>query len=481
MKMYLSAFLLISSMLLTGCGKEEFGTPAQGQSSSANPLTVLEQNSCANLTLVNPQVDILYVVDNSTSSYYVPNDIKTAIRNTISSVSADFDYRVIGTPLLQTSSGNGDFQVLAKNPAALVGFDSKKVASANDFSFFSSSNSVPGSNEPGLARVRDFLTAHSSDGLFRQNAYLFIILVSNGRDTDVEKGQNYNPQETFLAPNSTGGTIYGDRLNSLKQIKLALDSKQFRLFSVTGSTSGNATCQSGYLTSNKSYVQMSRDLYESHTPQLTDQSGTYPDHYNLCGGSVSSVFTTVNASIKKIVLPHTYKYWPITFTSNTGVDASKIKVFKSSPSSAQVQMVRNVEWKIPSPDPGRPLNTRTLPTPGEPTSAANVIEFLPGHEIVYPQCVSIVSESNLEYFKYIVMDKQPQPATIVVKVNGRTVPSSAYTYRGQLYNQNTKVAHNGYSDQPPVNQSGFFIEITSSAEYYKSGDNVEVSFVPAGI
>lgn len=479
MKMYLSAFLLLSSLLLTGCGKEEFGTAAQDQKTETNPLQVLEQRSCANLTLVNPEVDILYVVDNSTSSFYVPSDIKTGISNTISSVSDDFDYRVIGTPLLQTSGGNGDFQVLAKNPSTLsASFNSKKVNSANDFSFFSQSSSVAGSNEPGLARVRDFLTAHSTDGLFRQNAYLFIILVSNGRDTDVERGQNYNPQETFLVPNSTNGTIYGDRLNSLKQIKLSLNSKQFRLFSVTASA-GTNSCPSGYMTSNKSYVQMSKDLYEHHQPQLTDQKSGLPDHYNLCGGSVSGLFTSVNASIKKIIIPHTYRYWPITFTASTGVDQNKIKVFRSSPTEPAVEMPRNVAW-VAEANPGS-LNTRILPTEGEPTTVPNVIKFMPNHEIVYPECVSVVSESNLEYFKYVVSSKQPQPGTIVVKVNGRQIPASAIQYAGYQFEKNIKVAHNGYLATPEQKRTGYFIEITAPAEYYKSGDNVEVSFIPAAI
>ena len=183
MKIYWSTFLsLILLLALASCGGEQFGTTPQADKPSIDAVTGFQQASCSGHTLVKPLVDILYVVDNSTSSYYVANDIKTAIQNTVNSVSAEFDYRIIGTPLLETSSGNQDYQVLSKSQASLPASipQSKIVTSSSQFNFFS--NIVTDKPEIGLSRVQSFIANHQSD-LFRQGAYLFIVLVSNGRDT----------------------------------------------------------------------------------------------------------------------------------------------------------------------------------------------------------------------------------------------------------------------------------------------------------
>lgn len=482
MKTYWSAFFL-SALLLSSCSQEQFGTAAQKISNPVTSVQTLEQRSCSNLTLINPEVDILYVIDNSSSNWYVPSEVKSAIQNTISSISADFDYRVIGTPLLATSSGNNDYQVLVKNsanfPSAL---NAKRVNSASEFNFFTG-QPIQSSQESGLQRVRDFITAHNTDGLFRQNAYLFIILVSNGRDTTVEQGASWNPQETTLIGNGQNGTMYGDRLNALKQVKSSLNSRQFRLFSLTPSTVGGSSCPSGYLTANKSYVQMSKDLYLDHTPAIDDQGSTnYPDHYNLCSGSVSGVFASVNASIKKIVIPHKYRYWPVTMSATVGLDDATLQVYKENPSSGKVLMNRGSQWRLIA-NPGN-VNTRIEPSPGEPTNAPNVIEFLNGNDIVYPDCISMTSATNTEYFQYIVLTKpavQNDPQNpIVVKINGVAIPTSAYAYTGyQQFPINIKVAHNGYLETPEQLRSGYMIKIIDSNYYYKSGDNVEVGFKPA--
>ena len=120
MKIYWSAFLSIFLLLaLAGCGAEQFGTTPQSTSNLSNPLQVYQQSSCSGHTLIKPAVDILYVVDNSQSNYWISGDVKTGIQNTIASISSQFDYRVIGTPLLETTGGNSDYQVLAKDPSTL--------------------------------------------------------------------------------------------------------------------------------------------------------------------------------------------------------------------------------------------------------------------------------------------------------------------------------------------------------------------------
>jgi hypothetical protein len=471
MKIYWSAFIsLLILLALASCGKEQFGTTPQSQSSNPDAVVAFQQASCSNHTLVKPEVDILYVVDNSTSSYYLASDIKTAIQNTIGSISGQFDYRVIGTPLLETQNGNEDYQVLAKTPETLPSItQNKKVSAPSEFTFFS--NLVSGSSEPGLERVRSFISSHQSDGLFRQGAYLFVVLVSNGRDTDIETASCVGcaPVQNL--------TVYNARKSSLLTLKNYLHSQQFRLFSLVAHP---GCTKSGWKISEKSYMQMSKDLYNL-APFPTDQSGrTYPDSYNLCAGSIGDVFTSVNNSIKQIIIPHTYKYWPITFADTaTGLNTNDIKVYKSSPSSAPV-LLPTSNWSYISNSSLSTYNTRILPTIGEPTNARHLIQFTSGNEITYPDCIQITSTSNLEYFGYVVINKVPKLESVELKINGKTVTqstSNGWSYIGQQ-TRNIKVQYNGFADTPEVIRSGYMLQLNDSANYYKSGDSVEIYYVP---
>lgn len=472
MKTIWSSISLVFMLFLYSCGSEQFGTVPQRNSSETNAVTAFQQASCSGHTLIKPEVDILYVVDNSTSSYYLADDIKQSIKNTISSISSEFDYRVIGTPLIETANGNEDYQVLSKSSLPST-FSSKQVASHSEFTFFT--NNVPGSYENGLERIRSFISAHSSDGLFRKKSYLLVILISNGRDKEIESDAGYGNGETVL-----NTAKYSTRLSELQNLKTYLESQQFRLFSLTANTS----CKPGWLSSMKSYAKMSKDLYLAHTPALSSNPPTWPDHFDLCGKEISKVFSEVNSTIKQVIIPHHYKYWPITFTNATDViDVSTIKVFKSSPNSAPVQLTTGWQY-VQNPNYPSAINTRTQPSAGEPTTARHLIEFNP--EIVYPDCIQVTSTSNLEYFNYIVIPKAPKIETIEVKINGVVIPKSdtngwSYTSVSQPMTLNIKIAHNGYPDTPAVIKSGYMIKLNGASNYYKSGDNVEIYYLPAPI
>lgn len=502
MKIYWSTMLLLSLLaLIASCGQEQFGTIPQSMNPNPDPLVVNNQVSCSQRTLINPIVDVLYVVDNSTSNNYISSDVKTGIQNTINTISSEFDYRIIGTPLLATAGGNNDFQVLAKNPSSLPAAITaqKTVTSSSQFTFFS--NQVSGSAEPGLDRVRGFISAHQSDGLFRQGAYLFVVLVSNGYDTDIETMTNVNGQTGYT---TNGLDNYAARKASLLQLKSYLNSQQFRLFSVVPHT----PCQSGWRAATRSYMQMSKDLYNSDS-NLTDQeTRTTPDSYNLClktstlscDGQLNmtnpgcngfceknpthvscNIFNSINATIKQVIIPHKYKYWPITFTETTsGLDLNSIKVFKNGPNSAPVQMTSG--WSYLHNPTNTPFNTRIEPTPeGEPTTAKHLIQFDAGNEIVYPNCVQITSTSNLEYFQYIVINKIPKMDSVVLKVRNTVIPQSStngWSYEGYKFDTNIKVNYDGYSDLPEAKRTGYFIKLNGSENYYKSGDSVVIDYIP---
>lgn len=466
MKIYWSAFLSLTLLLiLAGCGSEQFGTTPQSNSSSTDALTTFQQTSCAGKTLVKPEVDILYVVDNSTSSYFVSNDIKNAIQNTINSISTQFDYRVIGTPLIETANGNNDYQVLSESALPASVPNNKRVSSPSQFTFFQ--NLVEGSTERGLDRVQKFIAAHQSGSVFRQNAYLFIVLVSNGRDIDVE---------VPTSPTSTAQTsAFATRKSALLVLKNYLHSQQFRLFSVTA----NTKCMDGYTSSANSYGAMSQALYDSH-PSLPNQVPA--DHFDLCGSEIGTVFSRVNAEIQQEIIPHSYQYAVATNTNgNIDTNPGRIQVLKVSngvttPMNSGWSYFENtgtVETRV-NPTTGAPIA-------GEPTSARHLVKFDSSNFITYPDCVSVTALSNLEYFGFVVLPKIPKTESVILKVNGTLIPQSAsngWSYIGQR-TQNIKVANGTYLATPEVIRTGYMLQLNGSNNYYKSGDNVTIDYVPA--
>jgi hypothetical protein len=412
---------------------------------------------------------------------WISADVKTAIQNTVGTISNQFDYRIIGTPLLKTGNGNQDYQVLAKTPSSLPGTvsNSKVLSAASQFSFFSGTPANPSEPEAGLRRADEFISAHLSfpgqtNGLFRQNAYLIIVLISNGKDHEVEYlNGNFEPQQNLSVFNTRKNRFVGP--SGLKQY---LSSKQFRLFSVTANVKG---CKTGYYSSLKSYTAMSQALHDSHN--FSANNNPYDDHYDLCDSDgISSVFGDINSTIQQITIPHKYNRWPITYTETaTGLNPATIKVYKSSPTQQPTLLPASSFTYIHNPNQN-PYDTRIEPLPtGEPTTSKHLIQFTANNEVTYPECVQITSESNPEYFGYVVIPKNPIPSSVVLKIKGQVIPQSAtngWSIGGYQFEKNIKVLHLGFSDLPEAKRTGHFINLNGSNNYYKSGDSVTIDYVP---
>ena len=472
MKTYWSAFLsLFFLTILTGCGNEQFGTGGQTSDSTANPLTSYAHQSCSNFTLIKPKVDVVYVVDNSASSFYLASDIKLALQRTVDGLSSDFDYRVIGTPLIETASGNNDYQVMT-NSTDLSGIpsDGRRIQNSSQFSFFA--NAAGGANERGLNRVYNFANAHRGS-LLRSQAYTLFVLISNGRDVEVE------PSQAQYGNNAIGynSSAFNTALSNMRVLKSNLQALQLRMISV----SAQSACQNGWSPSLKSYVQMSQKLYEDSS--ATDQSGSStPDAYNLCTNSISNIFSSVNSAIRQVVVPHGYRFWPITFAENSElVDINEIQVTRIASNGSRTNLVRNTDWTYQ--DNGNPMlvNTRETPTPGEPITGRHFVRF--NNLLTYPDCVLVTSVSRTEYFDYVVLPRKPL-LPVTIRVNGVEIPQSALSTSQVNTSQtlNIKAPYPTTADEnPPVMRTGFMIQITNPQYYYKSGDNVESLYTPAGI
>ncbi|HLT21852.1 MAG TPA: hypothetical protein VKZ84_00345 [Bacteriovoracaceae bacterium] len=462
-----SIFLLSSLLFLFSCGKEQFGTAVQQESKQADSLKSFTQSSCSSFTLIRPKVDIIYIIDNSYSTHYLSAALKTSVKKTLSSISSDFDYRVISTPLL--SNDNNNYSVFT-NSSEQVPIPSKIVLTPEALIDPIFANLQSGS-EKGLSRAIQFMTAHTNSGLLRNGAYHLMILVSNGRDEEIETALGTSNEETIV-----NQTLFNQKFDSFKQIRLNLASQQLRLFSATASFA----CHEGWRDSRKSYQKMSEELYA--LSGATDSSTN--DTYDLCGTGLQTLFSGVNNSIQKVLQKHEYRYWPISFadSNETTVDLTKLKVYKVSNNSAQ--LMDPSTWTYYKNESSTPLNTRELPTPGEPVSGKHFIRF--DQRVVYPDCVQVTSTTKTEYFGYITLPRKPIINSIVVKINGIVMPSSktnGWSYHNFVTNPiNIKMPYPTADHQyPAVMKSGFMIKLNGEQNYYKSGDSVEVNYQPDAI
>lgn len=480
---FLSFFLLFA---LAGCGGEEFGSTPQTAKSEADTLKNYSHSSCSTYTLIKPKVDVLYVVDNSSSTYYLSSDVKKALSNTVNSLSRDFDFRVIGTPLLATSSNvssaNENYQVMTNSTGdGLAGIptDSRRITSAGSFSFF---NNAPVSGvERGTQRVVEFIN-HHQNGLIRPNSYLIIVLVSNGRDQDLETDQGFGNGST--EPNNSN---FIARHASFTNIRNTLNPIQLRFMAVTAQTHN---CKPGYWTSNHSYVRMAKQLYQDSQANDNDSK---QDAFDLCQAqNITSIFTSINNSIKQVVLKHEYSHWPITFAENNEmVDLDEIRVHKVSSNGTSVELTRGIQWNYdgnPATSVVRTVNTRSGPLPrpgvGEPVTGRHFIAF--NSPIIYPDCVLVTSVSRTEYFDHVVLPQNPQVNTLALRINGRLIPKSdtnGWSYPSAAPQTiNIKAPYPTPADEnPPVMRTGFMIKLNGSDNYYKSGDSVQADYIPQGI
>ena len=487
MKIQWSAlFSLLLLFALASCGEEQFGTTPRNESSSASPLVNYVDVTKSTYTLIKPQVDVLYVVDNSGSTYSISSSLKNSISSTVNTLSQSFDYRIINYPLLPTAGGFEDYQVLT-NTAKREEIDSSKIVNSyNDFNFFS--NPLPeNKTEKGLQRIIDFITQYK-DGLIRKNSYLIVVLVSNGRDYDVEPDAGFNNnQPTF------NSQTYTTRLASFRSLKSSLNAIQLRLFALSAtsyravSPSIPVTCPVEYRRADKSYRDIARQLYAD---SLAQDNPVYKDSFNLCvPEEVNHLFSSINQSIKQVVLKHEYSHAPITFADNNEtVSLDEIRVKKISEDGSVINLVKGTHWVLVPPTTSlQTINLRSgpnpIPGPGEPHTGKHFIRFL--QPIVYPSYVHISSVSKTEYFGYVVLPQKPRNfAEVALRINGALIPKSAmFDETGTVQTKNIKVVKDSnppVGDTPIISKTGYMIRL-SPQYYYKSGDKVEVSYVPAGI
>ena len=519
LKSLLSTTILLA-LMLSGCSKEQFSTKKKQEVQSSNPIQINSSSTCSAFTYIKPKVDFLFLWDNSTSSVFINSQTKNALNNTIDLISSRFDYHIMMAPLM--GSGNNEAKFMSETPDGLnqsalnIKIDRTQAANSLNFSY------VPGNAEAGVQRSIDLIRNNTTNGIFRPNSYVVIVVMSNEDD---------NSWATSYPPADADRVLHvRQKVNDLMCLRgnynppagyscqgFSLNSLQMRFMSIVAYNDygGSNTCGGiSYWKRNLVYKEVASKVYTTpytNGVSQNDQSTrtdlyTDPflgivnfDSYDICSqSSFSGIFDGINASINDTLIAHKYNYWPVASAGASAIDPDEIKVFKDG-----VEIPR-----LTSPGIGtdgfyfenyvQTRNTRYSPTPGEPFTGY-LIRLYGNAEVTYPQCLTVTTQSPKEFFGYINMQTKPLENTIQVKINGQTVPKST-TNGWQLVKSNgqphyynsknikiqsagstcpTSIEPQGYCGaSPAINKSGYFLQVFGTA-VYSNGAQVEVIYDPS--
>lgn len=453
-------------LLLFSCSKSEFAPIKKKDATKINAASVSLAKSCSAFTLIKPPVDFLFLWDNTSSQVFVTPQTKQALNNTIALISTRFDYHILMAPLI--GSGNNNAYLAVENQSGLNASAASMIVpqdqAAQKLSTFPSSSA---SSEDGLQRSYDLINNNRANGIFRNNAYVVVVLMSNG-DYYHFNGANTDP------------IITDQHIDALRDnfvmLRDSLEAEQFRFITLVPFTS----CQSGFK-QNYSYKKMSGLLYNSKTPPRDDQRGRpYPDSYDICSTDFLHLFDGINNTIQDSLISHVYDAWPISSNSSLTFNPNRIEVTKSNgvtipavsgPSSSGFRYIGYTT-----------RDTRLLPTPGEPFTG-HMIELYGSSRVTYPECLIVKTESPMDYYGYVHLQTRPVVNTIELTINGAVIPQSStngWEYIGYNSNLNLKITGPGNytSAHDGLYKTGYFLRVNGNA-VYSNGASVNVTYDPS--
>lgn len=490
------SLFLIASFLLVSCSKEQFIANKAPQNSTINPLATTSTLLCSQSTLISPKVDVLLLWDNSSSAFFINSSTKASFNQLISSVSEKFDYHILSAPLISTNTNTlNEASLVVKDTTSVSGVSGilrTKDQAAASLSF----TSAVGSAEPGVTRATNIIKANRSNGIFRNDAYTIIVVMSNGDDTSCESETGYATCATSdwtsrLQPKIN--ELLCLRGNADSSINCAgvtpLNSTMMRFINISALTS----CSSGLNKINSRYRKVAKSLYEApYTngwPTSNDNlnpfiSGgvPYPDNYDICSIDLNHIFDGVNTAIKQTLIKHVYEFWPVAGT-NDSLDPDTLRVVRddgkvltnrtgqSSPSDGYAFV-------------GNQINhyTRSFPTAGE-NFTGQMIELFGTNDndkIVYPHCLTVTYDAvKLQYGYVYLKNGEPYVPTIEVRINGNLIPQDSvngWDYMGLQFTNsldpNLKIV-----DLPSGGAtSGYYLRLNGTAKFNNTaGSAVSIS------
>jgi len=475
---------LIVLLGLASCAKEEFATNKGAQSASINPVVTTSTQLCSQSTLVSPKVDVLLLWDNSSSALFINSATKGSYNQLIQSVSEKFDYHILSAPLISTNSNSlYEASLVVKDSSSVSGTASSIVRTKDQASAALSFSTAAGSYEPGVDRATSIIEANRANGIFRNDAYTIIVVMSNGDDTSCEIATGYS-QCTSTDWSSRMQT----KINKLLCLRgnvsgvdcsgtSALNSSMMRFINIAPLTS----CSSGLNKINTRYRKVAKTLYETsytngwptsndNLNPFTSNGVPYPDNYDICSIDFNHIFDGVNTAIKQTLIKHVYEFWPVAGNS-VSIDPETLRVVRDD---GKVLTNRTGE-SSPSNGfafigPQTAHYTRSLPTHGEPFTG-QMIQLFGSQDndlIVYPRCLTVTYDAQKAQYGYIYLKNgEPSVPSIEVRINGQIVPQNAtngWDYMGLQYTSSLDSSLK-IVDLPAGATSGYFIRLNGSYKF----------------
>lgn len=497
------AFLI---SLLPSCGEEGFKINRVEQNQKVRNRVTTNSATCSLSTLIRPKVDFLFVWDNSSSTVFINEQTKRALNNMVDNISSRFNYRIMHAPLM--GSGNSNTYLVSSDPVEGNLNGVTLISQDNQYNMLSlySPDISYGSREHGFSRVIELLNNNKAsrviqdsqekhiNGVFREDAYTMIVMMSNGDDNEwdsedcspcaparriIHRDQKLNELMCIRGNyNPTQSCPSGVRLNSL----------QMRFFSVVAHSQCNANYKIG-----QTYKEFSNMVYSTPYNNGTNQSmyttSSTPDSFNICSNSFNNIFSDINSSLQEQVIAHKYDYWAVAPSNAAAFDVNSIKVVKNTGEEYFPVTQASGQSGFEYVGVRTNQNRRYEPTPGEPYTG-HMIRLYGDARVTYPECLVVSTTTPVEYFGYVYLNTKPIENSINLKINGVTINKSS-TNGWQLIksggqpqfisNQNIKITSptNFSPATPAVTRSGYFLRLSGGA-IYSNGAIIDVTFDPAG-
>ncbi|MEH0860544.1 hypothetical protein [Halobacteriovorax sp. DPLXC-1] len=504
--------MVVTFILMASCAKEEFATPKNSNGFSTPQTETGAGTVGTSFTYVQPPVDLLFVWDNTSSSTFINNNTKAALNNVVNNISERFDYHVMLAPLVSSGGVNAGTYFFSKDgtsPGGGVQNISKHQASTVIGQF----PPAGGTGEAGLQRINDLIKNNQSNGVFRDEAYTLIILMSNedssnwnttgyslpGNHPVAEEYMKGKVHDLLCMRGNYDGSFHSGAKNPTYNASCSgvgsyrLNSTMMRLISITAAAEpGSSSCpQVGDGEKNWIYRKASQSVLSTAYTNLT---GGYPfipasvtngDQVDICNTSFRSLFSSVNSAIDDAIIAHKYNFIKIA-DPNKLVDPDTIVLTKSGVNipeytgSGSGFTYRGVMTN---------KDTRYEPTAGEPQTG-HMIQLHGNARLTYPESIQYYYEAPKKFYGYVHLDAKPQLGSISLKINGSTISESSSNGWKLMMNgsepqyfSNFNIRVVSESDTTPaypsVIKSGYFLKLYGSA-VYSDGANVEVNFYPTG-
>jgi hypothetical protein len=466
--------LVISTLLLSSCAEESLTPTSQSVQLSTNDSSTFQVSTCAEFHFDKPPVDILYIVDNSGSTLSSSfESIKSEISNTINNISNEFDYHIYFAPLNPgpTDSIQGYPLIVSDpDPEVFPSIASMNIVTPESLSMFSQAS---GNNEEyGFSRVYNIINYNRSNGIFRNKANTIVVMVSNGDDTESMKtlfGNKIFDPSKYTAL-QTKFKQFTKKYSDTNSVSNPLEAESFRFISLVA----HNDCYNW--TNAVNYKRMSKEMFEYQYPNSVYNND---DTKDLCSQNYASIFSTVNESIRQVVVGHKYDHWKISSASSSSIQEDDITVTKVQKSGLTVipqDSTNGFEYV------GAKTNfpTRYAPDSGEEKTGL-LIKLNGTARVTFPDCLIAKTRTPTEYFGYISTPREPDLSTVKIEIKGveqEQSETNGWSYIGYREVLNIKVpGPTSASTTPALNKTGYFFKLNGSA-IFTNGDTINVYYKP---